>query len=265
MKYGCCVSVTDVLPVREGKNIGERLIQAGFDYVELPLAAISQLTEVEFAALKQSMKQIKCEACNVFLPQAVKIVGEHVDAVSFSSYLEHAVKRASELGAEVIVLGSSGSRNVPEGFSKEKAWEQLVAAFRIVSEKIKPYDITVVVEPLNKGESNIINSLPEGYDLVKDVDRDNIKLLADYYHMAVEGEDISHVEGCGDALRHIHFAEREGRVFPWEHKEEYVRFMQAIQKIGYEGRFSFECGTRGKNREQTLLDEAVKALEMLRD
>lgn len=263
MKIGCCLSMADVLPVREGKNNAERLMEAGFDYVELPLAAVSQLTEVEFAALKQSMTRIKCEACNVFLPQAVKMVGEYVDEVSFSSYLEHAVKRASELGVEVIVLGSAGSRNVPEGFSREKAWEQLVAAFRIVSDKIRPYGITVVVEPLNTGESNIINSLPEGYTLVREVDRDNVKLLADYYHMAWESEATSHVEECGDALRHVHFAEPEGRVFPREKKEEYTAFLQSLKNIGYEGRISFECGIREQGND--LVAEAVSALPVLRD
>ena len=37
-----------------------------------------------------------------------------------------AIKRASQLGAKVIVFGSSGAKNVPDGFDMEKAFEQVV-------------------------------------------------------------------------------------------------------------------------------------------
>lgn len=42
------------------------------------------------------------------------------------------------------------------------------------------YGITVVVEPLQTKETNLINTVAEGIEIVKKVDRPNVKCLADF-------------------------------------------------------------------------------------
>ena len=46
------------------------------------------------------------------------------------------------------------------------------------------YGIVVCVEPLNRAESNFINTLQEGAEIVRRVNHPHIRLLADLYHMA---------------------------------------------------------------------------------
>ena len=57
------------------------------------------------------------------------------------------------------------------------------------------------IEPLNRQESNIVNSVAEGLALMRRVKRDEVQILADYYHMALESEDLSILRQAGPALR----------------------------------------------------------------
>jgi sugar phosphate isomerase/epimerase len=63
----------------------------------------------------------------------------------------------------------------------DKAWEQLADTCLILGREASKYDITIVIEPLNKSETNIINSVAEGYKLAQQVNHPNVKLLADFY------------------------------------------------------------------------------------
>jgi sugar phosphate isomerase/epimerase len=56
------------------------------------------------------------------------------------------------------------------------------------------YGVTIAVEPLNSGETNFINSLAEGVEIVDAVKSPRMKLLCDIYHMLKEDE--SPVRNC---------------------------------------------------------------------
>lgn len=257
MKLGCCIGLDRIFEDGCAKSAA-RLLDAGYTYVELPLAAVAALTDSEFDNLSAitGRERINIEACNVFFPGEIKLVGEHLDKTVLSAYLDKALERAGRLGAGILVVGSSGSRNVPEGYPREQAWAQLIDVFRMIADKITPYGIAVVIEPLNTKESNIINSLAEGSRLVGDVDRENIRLLADFYHMSLDGESIA-LEPYAGILKHTHFAEPAGRGFPREYRDSYTPFFNSLKKIGYTGGVSMECGSKD------LITDAITALEAI--
>ena len=185
---------------------------------------------------------IRCEACNNFFPPNLRLTGDKVDMAKIERYLEIALSRAESLGAEVIVFGSGPARSVPEGFPKEKAWEQIVDLLRLISEIVEDSDITIVIEPLRREECNIINNTIEGLETVKEVNRNNVKLLVDFYHLRSEGEDPAIVKKCQGHIRHVHFARFEGRVFPKEIDEDrYYPIYNSLKEINYQDRISVEA------------------------
>ena len=105
----------------------------------------------------------------------------------------------------MIVFGSSGAKNVPDGFSYDQAWEQIVQAMQIAAPIAAEHGITIVIEPLNKKEANIVLTGAEGLKLAREIDRPSVQLLIDYYHMALEGEspDIL-LEGTRRDPAHAH-------------------------------------------------------------
>jgi D-psicose/D-tagatose/L-ribulose 3-epimerase len=220
---------------------------AGFDYVEINASKVAALTDDEFQQLAAAVGRLRIPvaAANVFLPGSIKLTGPDVDPARQMAYVTSTLGRLKRLGVKIQVLGSGGARRVPDGFSREEAFNQLVDFCRRIAPVARDNGITIVVEPLRKQETNIINTAREGLALVKAVDRPEIKLLVDYYHMAEEGENADIIAEAGPLLAHTHIANPAGRVYPLRLDESpYGGFFANLCKIGYSGRMSVEASTK---------------------
>jgi len=142
----------------------------------------------------------------------------------------------------------------------DKAWSQLVELLKFIDPLVKEKGITIAIEPIYKGESNFINTAAEGLKLAKDADRDNIRLLIDYYHLALENENPEIILEAAPYLKHIHFADPEGRVYPQEVKDEYVTFINLLKHIGYEGLISIEALSKNFDHDAKHSVEVMRQL-----
>ncbi len=218
---------------------------AGFDYVEWPLRNIVELDGEAYVRLRDHARTLTIapEAYNVMLPGAIKVTGPDADLRAIERYLELAYGRAGDLGGSVIVFGSGGSRNVPEGWPHEEALRQLEEACRVAGDVASGHGITVAVEPLNTRESNIINTVEEGAALVRRVAHPSVRVLSDLYHLSVNGEGFEGTVAAGPLLAHVHVAIPEDRGMPLPHRggDVLARYFRALRDAGYDGRVSVEA------------------------
>jgi sugar phosphate isomerase/epimerase len=103
-------------------------VRLGFDYYEMEVTEISQMDDTQFAALKSQVlaSPIRCHAFRSLI-RKYQVVGENAKAQQddVKAYLEQNLNRCRQLGGRVVVWGSSQSRNVPDGFSRDTAWRQM--------------------------------------------------------------------------------------------------------------------------------------------
>ena len=251
MKIGICTEIANISKVEK----------MGFDYLEAGVSKTAAMGEQEFSEAVQEVKDssLECEAFNVLFPGDIRLTGPEVNLKAVREYLDKAFDRIHRLGAKIAVFGSGRSRKVPEGWKREDAWKQLIDAAGIVGEVAAEYKLIVVMEPLNRGETNILNSVEEGYHFVREVHHPNIQLLADFYHMRLENESMDVLKKAAPALRHLHIANSHGRVYPLDPSEDcYGEFFEALKSAGYKGRVSIEAGTRDMDRDAPI------ALQLLR-
>ena len=157
------------------------------------------------------------------------------------------------------MFGSGGARRVPDGFSRDDAFKQLVDFGRRAAAEARRHDITIAIEPLRRQETNIINSAAEGLELVNAVDDPGFQLMIDFYHLASEGEDPAIVLRAREHIRHLHMANPRGRVFPLAWDEfDYAPFFANLRAIGYDRRISVEATTK------EMPVEAPQAIALLR-
>jgi sugar phosphate isomerase/epimerase len=220
---------------------------AGFDYVELATSEIAGLSDAAFEQAATHIRQagISTPAANLFLPATVKVTGAAIDQAQQMAYVRKAFARLSRLGTQIVVFGSGGARMVPEGFPKDRAFQQLVDFGRRIAPEARAHGITIAIEPLRHEETNIINSAAEGLDLVNAIGDANFQLMIDFYHLSSEKEDPAIIGRAGAHIRHLHMANPDGRVFPrrWE-EYDYAPFFAALKQIGYGQRISVEASTR---------------------
>jgi D-psicose/D-tagatose/L-ribulose 3-epimerase len=233
----------------------------GFDYVELSTTEIANLSDGDFdrAAANLSTIGLPTPAANLFLPATLKVTGPAANADEQMAYVTKAFARLARLGVQIVVFGSGGARRVPEGFSQDDAFRQLVDFGKRVGPLARARGITVAVEPLRHEETNIINSAAEGLRLVEAVDDPGFQLMVDFFHLASEHEDPGIIVRARAHLRHLHMANPEGRVFPLAAGEyAYEPFFSALRAIGYDQRISVEASTKD------LQADAPRAIALLR-
>ena len=234
MRFGCCGGIADAPLIRD----------AGFDYIELPVGALMSATDD--AAFRRIMENvatfgIPVEACNVFIPATLKITGPQVERAPLWQYAATALQRMGEIGVRVCVFGSGGARSIPEGFDRAQALDQLSAFLDHVQETSARYGVRVVIEPLNRKESNVFNSVGESDTFNVGRGLTGIDVLADLYHISVEGESYDGTVAAGDRLRHVHVADAD-RSAPGEGAAtDYAGFFHTLRTIGYAGTISIEA------------------------
>jgi sugar phosphate isomerase/epimerase len=217
--------------------------QFGFDYFEPSAAAVSALTPQAFADFEKRVSQskLRCECFNSFI-RSLQVVGPAVDRDALTAYMSSTLDRCRALGGSIIVWGSASSRNVPEGYSRDTAWQQIHTFLKLAGDLARKRNIVIAIEPLRKQESNIINTGAEAFRLVREVDHPNVKMIIDYYHLRQENEDPSILETARSAIVHLHFANPNGRVWPKSPDEDpvYGKFFELVKKTGFKGGLSIE-------------------------
>jgi len=179
-------------------------------------------------------------SCAGFFPAAVPLVGPNADLTAIERHARATFRRAQRLGVTHIVLGSGGARRIPEGFDPARAREQFIEACRRMGPAAAEFGVTVVLEPLNRAETNFFHRVDEGVELVDAIAHPNIQLLADIYHMMREDEGPDSLRKAGARLRHCHIAEKQNRTPPGTAGDDFRPYFRALKEIGYKGGVSIE-------------------------
>ena len=244
-RIGVCTSVNNALLM---KNAGYSYIEIGINGFLLP-----DKDDASFAPnLKEaSVSDLPLYAGNIFFPGDIKLVGPNADIATTVRYAEVAMKRAKQLGIQIFVLGSGGSRRIPDDFDRNKATTQFIELCKQLALLGEKYDIVIVLEPLRKQETNFIHTVRQGAEIVKKVNHPNFRLLADFYHMLCEEEDAQAIVEAGNLLYHCHIAEKAERTVPGMKGDDFTAYFKALKEINYKGNISLECNW--KNFEEEII------------
>lgn len=250
MRFGVC---TDIENIKAAQKLG-------FEYIEVNASAISALSEEKFEKKRTvaNSADIGCECFNVLFPGTITLLGSHAtDWSEVESYLHHTFGRVKELGGKIVVFGSGRCRSYPEDMSFFEAHRRLCDVTAKIGGIAAGYDLTITVEPLNQSESNMICTVAEGAMLVAQVNAENVRLLADGYHMFADGEPLENIKRAGN-LAHAHIATQDGRKFPTVRDEILEGFFVKLRAIGYDERVSIE------GRTDNFEEDSLTSLALLR-
>lgn len=245
------------LVARENDPLGiwtvEKLVQFGYDFIELPICEVLRLDQKDYLALKKRISDagIGVDVCNMFFGPEMRLTGPKVDDAAVEAHYRRVMETARDLGIQTIVFGSPGAKSYPEGFPHEQAYAQLVALQKKIDKAAGEYGLRVVIEPVRSPECNLIVNFKEGCRLAEEVGGANTGVLVDYYHMTWEGEPPEVVAELGKKwLQHVHFAApyipgQGERNVPLDFDEwPYSRFTDALKAIGYDQTVTIEAYTR---------------------
>lgn len=142
------------------------------------------------------------------------------------------------MGAPAIVGSMQGRWG--EGVSRETALQYLADALDDLGAHAGRAGVPLFYEPLNRYETNLINTLEEAARFVGGLAGGNVRVLADLFHQNIEETDIaSAIRGAGRLVGHVHWADSNRRAAGLGHTH-FTPIAAALREIGYDGYVSAE-------------------------
>ncbi len=250
MRFGVCIDTNSQALLK--------LKKYGYDYAEANLSALANLSDKDFAAFAKAVEQsgLQVESCNGFFfnYDLGYLTSDKVDFSELEKYIRKALERATSLGLKVAVIGSGRARHILDESNREAAEERFAQVLRLAGDVADKYDVQIVIEPLNRKETNLVNTVADGLALCERVDHPRVSVLADFFHVSMSGESLDAIRTCGDKLRHVHIArnnpDRQMPINP-EDEADCIRWAAALKENGYNARISLEGGY-GKDWDDTM-------------
>jgi len=101
--------------------------------------------------------------------------------------------------------------------------------------------VHLLYEPLNRYETNLVNTLADGVELIQSLKVDNVRLLADLFHMNIEEADMAQaLTSAMPYLGHIHLADSNRQAAGLGHTN-FQPIAEALRAGGYDGYLSAEA------------------------
>lgn len=145
---------------------------------------------------------------------------------------------AAEFGAPVIV-GLLRGKGPADG-DHDGAISRFVGSMREVADHAASRGIEVILEAINRYETVFFNTAGQTVEVVTRIDRPNVKILLDVFHMNIEEVSLGDaIRETGDLLGHFHIVDSNRRAPGMGHVD-YGDIGAALREIGYRGWVSAE-------------------------
>ena len=142
-------------------------------------------------------------------------------------------------GAPAIIGSMQG--NVLPGNNREETMDWLVHGLEILQKTANDQGVILIYEPLNRYETNLLNTLKAGIEFLKKNDLKNVRLLADLFHMNIEEDSLPQIIlESGKYIGHVHFADSNRKPMGFGHTN-MQPIATALKEISYSGYVSAEA------------------------
>ncbi len=254
MLFGCCA-------LSENATL---LKSMGYDFIEIEgreLAA--EQPESAFTPVKERLQAagLPVRGFNKFFTPGISFIGENIDTARNHNYVETAFARAKALGGQNIGWGSPMSRQVPQGFPKDKALGQMREALSYMADVAAKYGMNVLMESIISTTESLILTVKDATEMARSVNKPNVHVVADIYHMLKNNDPLENMKIAGQDLYHVHFTDLD-RTAPGTNPDQFQMYADAfrvMREMGYDKSVSIEPDW------VDFEPEARRALQVMKD
>ena len=214
----------------------------GFDGIELFTPSADAL-DPDFLKEKLDLHQLKLSAVGTG-------AGKVIHGLTLTDPNPEIRKKAIAFISEMIsfgakfkapaIIGSMQGNVLPDG-DREETLGWLKEGLEELGEKAKSEGVFLIYEPLNRYESNLLNTLDAGSGFLETLNTKNVKLLADLFHMNIEEVDLpKSILANGKHIGHVHLADSHRGPMGSGHTD-FGPIAEALKSINYSGFVSAEA------------------------
>lgn len=217
----------------------------GYDAVEIPVEdpSLIDINEVKLALADNGLEPIICGAFGTSRDLTNENPAFHQTCFE---YLNSCFEIASGLGAKFVagpMYSAVGKARLVSPEQKKIEWDRAVTNLRTVSKQASSFGLEIALEPLNRFETDLINTCEELMRLIGDINEPAAKVILDGFHMNIEEPDIeAAIKRAGDKLIHVQVSENY-RGTPGTGQTRWDAYKRGLEAINYQGAISIESFT----------------------
>jgi D-psicose/D-tagatose/L-ribulose 3-epimerase len=222
-----------------------KLKKWGFETVEIPVESPEHIdpAKVKAAADKAGLAIGSICAC---MGPGRDFRGDQADQAAAMGYCKALIDQAVELGCPRLIgpiYSVVGKADAVEPEHQKKEWALVVENLKTLAKYAEQKGITLCIEPLNRFETDFLNTCDQALKLVKAVGSKAVKVHLDTFHMNIEEKNqAAAILKAGKHLGHLHACGSD-RGTPGGDHIDWKPIVAALKKIGYQGDIVIESFT----------------------
>lgn len=245
LKYGVSTWLWESPFTTDSVSLFPKIKAMGFDVVEIP---VEDPDLINGAIVKKALMDngLEPSVCGVFGP--TKDLTSHDVSLHENCfrYIEKSFELCALLEVDFLagpMYSAVGKARMVSEEQRKIEWELAVTNLHKVCEMGKGFGQFIALEPLNRFESDLVNSAEDVMRLVTDINHENAKVLLDGFHMTIEEKNIREaINSVGNKLIHVQVSENH-RGIPGTGLTPWNDFKLGLEDINYKGAMVIESFT----------------------
>ncbi|MCW2676464.1 MAG: sugar phosphate isomerase [Modestobacter sp.] len=221
----------------ENLHLFGRVRAWGYDLVEVCIEDPAVLTAARVARAARD-EGLSVLVCGAFGPGRDVSHEDPARRRAGRDYLEHCVAFAAEVRSPLVsgpMYAPTGQARLLEPDERRAQWDRAVESLRAVASLAAEAGVGLAVEPLNRFETDLVNTVEQGLRLCDDIDADHVGLLLDTFHMNIEEKSLpGAVRAAGSRVRAVQASEND-RGTPGTGHTDWGGTLEALDQVGYTG------------------------------
>ena len=238
MKFGINTFVwVSPFKTEVAEELADKVKKIGFDIIELSCEqpSLIDVSKVNTIIKEKGLDVVVCGAFGL----SRNLCSEDPQLVqNAKEYIYWLIDAAAMLGAKVVagpMYSSVGKAHYDDLVEREKEWDRAVDNMRQMADYAANKDVRLALETLNRFETDMINTVSQGLEFIKDIGRENVGLHLDTFHMHLEEKSSADaIRLAGDKIFHFHACEND-RGIPGSGQVHWDEVFKALKEIEYPG------------------------------
>jgi D-psicose/D-tagatose/L-ribulose 3-epimerase len=218
----------------------------GFDGVEI---AVENPADFDPAFVRAQLDRhgLVCTSVCACFPPSRDLRGTKAQQQATIVYMQQLVDIAGVLGTDIVMgplYSATGRADAVPAAAYRQQWRTVRAHLKTICAYAEAHGKIICLEPLNRFETDFLNTVDQGLQMIREVKSPALKLLLDTFHMNIEEKNPADaIRRAGPHVGHIH-ASASDRGTPGNDNVDWPRIATALKDIRYDGAVVIESFTQ---------------------
>ncbi len=245
IKYGVSTWLWQSPFTTESISLFPKIKALGFDVVEIPIED-PDLIDADIVGNALVANGLEPTVCGVFGPTKDLTHEDTTVHETCFNYLEKCFGLCNQWNVDFVagpMYSAVGKARMVSKEQRKIEWERAVKNLKRVCEMAQAFGSYIAIEPLNRFESDMVNTAEDVMRLVDDINHSQAMVLLDGFHMTIEEKNIREaIKKVGDKLIHVQVSENH-RGVPGTGLTPWNDFQLGLEDVDYKGAVVIESFT----------------------